>query len=356
MNVVDVGSMREQNNFRTASNYPLITIGIPTYNRAALVKGCVEGVLTQTYANIEVMVSDNASTDDTLAVLDTIKDERLRVMTSPKNVGAVENFSRCIREARGDYLVLLSDDNLLDTTFLEQCVRMIRAEPGLPIVMAAYDNLVMDEFYNNERRIVPAILSKKLSTGIWDGIEVFGEYCRGRISADSLSVVVRTDILRDNNRYSKDYTCAGDKATWMPALLEGRAGLVNERCATYLIHDSSISTTIAADDRLDEFNRAMKELSAIAARRFSDRPTQDQVRRLTLLYLAYQVMVTLVLYRRAGANLSDVFKKLWNWRAVLGQCTLMDFVTTVRLRSLGRILLPKPMVRLSMALGLDKFF
>ena len=148
---------------------------------------------------------------------------------------------------------------------------MIRAEPGLPIVMAAYDNLVIDEFYNNERRIVPAILSKKLSTGIWDGIEVFGEYCHGRISADSLSVVVRTDILRDNNRYSKDYTCAGDKATWMPALLEGRAGLINERCATYLIHDSSISTTIAADDRLNEFNRAMKELSAIAARRFSDR-------------------------------------------------------------------------------------
>ena len=354
MNVVDVKPVREQNNTGTQSNYPLITIGIPTYNRAALVKGCVENALAQTYPNIEVMVSDNASTDDTLTVLNSIRDERLRILTNPKNVGAVENFSKCIREARGDYLVLLSDDNFLDATFLEKCARMIRAEPSLPIVLAAYDNLVMDEFYNNERRIVPAILSKNLSTGIWDGLEVFKEYCHGRISADSLSVVVRTDILRDNNRYSKDYKCACDKATWMPALLEGRAGLINERCATYLIHDSNVSTTIAADDRLNEVNQAMKEISTAAARKFTDPAAQHEIKRLTLLYLAYQVMVTLVLYRRAGANLTDVFRKLWNWRAILAQCTLMDFVTTVRLRSLGRILLPKPMVRLSMALGLDK--
>ena len=48
-------------------SYPLITIGIPTRNRASLVKDCVESALAQSYQNIEVLVSDNASTDDTLA-------------------------------------------------------------------------------------------------------------------------------------------------------------------------------------------------------------------------------------------------------------------------------------------------
>ena len=141
---------------------------------------------------------------------------------------------------------------------------------------------------------------------------------------------------------------------WMPALLEGRAGLINERCATYLIHGSSISATVTADDWIEDYKRAMEELSAAAAQKFPDR--QHQIKRLTLLYLAYQVMITLVLYRRAGASVTDVVRKLWNWRAMLAQCTLMDFFAIVRLRSLGRILLPKPAARLSMTLGLDRFF
>ena len=254
--------MSEENNFTAQSDYPLITIGIPTYNRALLLKECVTGALAQSYQNIEVLVSDNASTDDTLAVLSSINDTRLRVITNPKNLGAVENFSKCIREATGDYLVLLSDDNFLDKDFLERCVQMIRSEPGLPIVLASYDNLVMDEFRENERRVVPAILSKKLSTGIWSGIDILREYFHGRISADSLSVVVRTNVLRQNNRYTKEYPFAPDKATWIPALLEGRAGLINERCATYLVHGSSLSSQISADDRLRDFCKMMDEISA----------------------------------------------------------------------------------------------
>jgi glycosyltransferase involved in cell wall biosynthesis len=355
--VVEVNSMHDRDGLRTGRGYPLITVGIPTYNRAALVKSCVESVFAQTYPNIEVMVSDNASTDDTLAVLKSIKDERLRILTSVENVGAIENFSRCIREARGDYLVLLSDDNLwVVTTFLEQCACMIRAEPGLPIVLAAHDSLVLDEFHNNQRRIVPAVLSRKLPTGIWDGLEVLSEYCHGRISAGSLSVVVRTDILRDNNRYSDVYRGVHDTATWMPALLEGRAGLINTRCATYLIHGSSISTTIGPDDRLKDYERAMDELAGAASRKIPDSAKQRQVKGLAQRYLAYQAIITLVLYRRAGASLTDIVRKLWAWRTILTQCSLMDFVATARLRSVGRIVLPKPMVRLSMALGLDKLF
>src|SRR5262249_13548338 len=194
--------MCSKNQTSTRSHYPLITVGIPTYNRATLVKSCVESVLSQTYPDIEVMVSDNASTDDTLPVLGTIRDDRLRILTSPENVGAIANFAKCIREARGDYLVLLSDDNLLVTkTFFEQCARMIRAEPGLPIVLAAYDILDLDDFYTHGQRVKPAVLSKNLPTGIHDGVDVFREYCHGRISAGSLSVVVRTDILQSNNRY-----------------------------------------------------------------------------------------------------------------------------------------------------------
>ena len=356
MNLIDLKTLpkRDQNSSNGHSSDPLITIAIPTYNRAQLVKDCVVSGLSQTYQNIEVMVSDNASPDDTLAVLKTVNDKRLRVLTSPKNVGAIENHAKCVREARGDYVVLMSDDNILDSEFLEKCVRLIRMEPGLPIVVAAYDNLVMDEFYENERRVVPAILSKKLSTGLMDSTEVLREYFHGKISADSLSVVVRADVLRKNNRYTDAYLVAPDKATWIPALLEGRAGLINERCATYLVHDSSLSSQLAADDRMRDFCKMMDEISAIAAQKFPDLATQSDIKRWASRYLAFQAMVTLVLYRREGASMTDAVRKFWDWRPMLKRCTLMDFLATARLRSVGRILLPAPLFRLSLALGLGK--
>jgi glycosyltransferase involved in cell wall biosynthesis len=355
MNFIDVKKVpvREQNN--SSAQSPLITIGIPTYNRATFVKNCVASALAQSYQNIEVLVSDNASTDDTVALLKSINDKRLRVLTSPENVGAVNNFSKCVREAKGDYLALISDDNILDPAFLEKCVRLVKLQPGIPIVVAAYDILVMDEFYKSDQRIIPAVLSKKLSTGIWDGTEILEEFLRGRISALLLSSIIRTDILRRAGGYSK-HPCASDVATWTPILLEGRAGFVNERFATYMVHDSNLSVQISVDDRIGDLCSVMEEMSVIAERTIRDHAPRRHIQRMMWRYVAYDAMISLVIYRRAGASLIDAALKLWSWRAMLKQCRLMDFITTLRCRTLGRILLPTPVIRWSIAVGLDKLF
>jgi len=310
--------------------------------------------LAQTYQNIEVLVSDNASTDDTLAVLESMDNSRLRVLRNRENIGAVENFANCIRAARGDYLVLVSDDNFLDPLFLEKSARLIRLEPGLPIVLAVFDTVILGEFNKNERRLVPGALSRKLSTGIWHGTEILRECLNGRIGAGSLSVVVRTDLLRRNNRYSGGYKCAADIATWIPALLEGRAGLINERCAVYLTHGSAISAGIPADDRVREYCRAVEEISSAVDRKVSDSAARSDMQGLILRYLAIQIMITLVLYRRSGASFADIVRKLWDWRPMLKRCTLHDFIAILRLRSVARILLPPTVTRWSIALGLDK--
>jgi len=337
----------------TSPSSPLITIAIPTYNRSCLVTECVKSALAQSYRNIEVLVSDNASSDDTVASLRAINDERLRVLTSSENVGATGNFNRCIRETRGDYLVLAADDNTFDPQFLERCVSLVRLEPDIPIVLAAYDILVIDEFSNNAKRLVPAKISKKLSTGLWHGTEILREYLNGRISAQLLSSIIRTDILRRNGGYST-HPCAADEATWIPVLLEGRAGLVNERCATYMVHGASLSERFTADERLGDLYEVMNEISVVAGQKIPDQAMRQQIQRLAMRYVAYLAMINLVICRRAGASLIDVVRKLWNWRTLLRRCTFMDFVTTARLRSLGRILLPTPLVRWSIMLRLDR--
>lgn len=337
-----------------AGRDPLITIAIPTRNRAALLRDCILSALAQTYRNIEVLVSDNASTDGTAAMLGAIADKRLRVVRNMENIGMVRNFARCVEEARGDYLVLIADDNLLDPAFLEKCVALVRQEPGLPIVLSLYDVHVLDEFGARERRRVPAVASRKLSTGIWDGKEILEEYLGGKLSSQLLSSIIRTDILRRNG-YST-HPCAGDEATWIPVLLEGRAGLVNERCATYLVHDDSASAAFSADSRFMDLCAVMNEISASLGQKLPVPAEQERIRRLASRYVAHQAMITLVLYRRAGASLADVGRKLRKWRLQLQRCTLADILAVVRLRSLGRILLPPSLARWSMALGLDRLF
>ncbi len=203
--------------------------------------------------------------------------------------------------------------------------------------------------------MIPAIGINRLSTGIWDGTEILREYFTGRLSSQLLSSVIRTDILRRNGGYST-HPCAGDEATWIPVLLEGRVGLVNERCATYLVHDSSQSAAFGADNRFQDLCAVMEEISVTAERKLRDQSKRRQIQKLTSRYVARQAIVTLMLHRRAGASFADTMRKFWDWRPQLRQCSLGDFIATAKLRSWGRILLPAPLARWGIALGLDRLF
>ena len=120
--------------------HPLVSIGIPTYNRAALLEHALGSALGQTYEHLEVVVSDNASTDDTEWVLHARArhDPRLRIVRQPENRGLTANFNAVYEAVRGDYVLLLSDDDWLDRDYVERCVAELEADPGLAVVAGAY--------------------------------------------------------------------------------------------------------------------------------------------------------------------------------------------------------------------------
>ena len=112
----------------------LVSIGIPTYNRAdGYLRNALESALAQTYDNIEVIVSDNCSTDDTEDLIKSYTDKRIRYFRQENNLGVEGNFNYCVEQARGEYFLLLCDDDLIDPDFVETCVRAIDGlqKPGL---------------------------------------------------------------------------------------------------------------------------------------------------------------------------------------------------------------------------------
>jgi hypothetical protein len=115
---------------------PLVSVGIPTYNRSDWLRRSVESVLRQDYKNIEVIIANNASTDSTASVcLELIaSDSRAFYLEQTSNIGPVANFAAALQAARGDYFMWLGDDDWIDESYVSQCVELLRSEPETVLV------------------------------------------------------------------------------------------------------------------------------------------------------------------------------------------------------------------------------
>jgi glycosyltransferase involved in cell wall biosynthesis len=114
---------------------PLVTIAIPTYNRAGTyLPQTLTSALQQTYENIEVIVSDNCSTDHTSDYVTNTADPRIRYFRHEKNIGPAKNCDFCLVEAKGQYILILHDDDLIDHDFVDRCMRAIDYKDSVGII------------------------------------------------------------------------------------------------------------------------------------------------------------------------------------------------------------------------------
>ena len=105
---------------------PLVSVYMPTHNRCDLVKRTVTSVLTQTYSHIELIVVDDASTDETSHYLASIDDSRVRVVSNPFSAGACFSRNVAISIARGDFVTGLDDDDYFRATRIADFVEAWR--------------------------------------------------------------------------------------------------------------------------------------------------------------------------------------------------------------------------------------
>jgi glycosyltransferase involved in cell wall biosynthesis len=123
-------------------NFPLISVLIPTYNRADYLVEAVESVKAQDYPNLEVLVSDNASTDGTEEQIKKyLADSRFRYYRNEKNLGNVENYRKLIYEYASGPLahILADDDYFIDRQHLSKAVRLMK-EQGAGIVFSGAES------------------------------------------------------------------------------------------------------------------------------------------------------------------------------------------------------------------------
>jgi glycosyltransferase involved in cell wall biosynthesis len=112
---------------------PLVSVGLPVHNGERHIEASLDSLLTQTFEDFEIIISDNASTDRTPEICKAYaaQDDRIRYYRNTNNVGQTANLSRPIRLARGKYYRMHHDDDLLEPECLAACVDVLEAEPAV---------------------------------------------------------------------------------------------------------------------------------------------------------------------------------------------------------------------------------
>jgi hypothetical protein len=106
-----------------------VTVAIPTYNRAALLKEALDSVCRQTFVDFEILVCDNCSTDDSPAMVRAYPDARVRYHRNEQNLGQFGNISKTIELTESRYWALLMDDDLWHPDFLRVAMEGMAAHP-----------------------------------------------------------------------------------------------------------------------------------------------------------------------------------------------------------------------------------
>jgi glycosyltransferase involved in cell wall biosynthesis len=115
----------------TNKDFPLVSIGVPVFNGEKGLECALNSLIEQDYPNLEIIISDNASTDATPEICERYlkKDLRIKYYRSEKNYGSVQNFNRVFELSSGKYFMWAAHDDLRERSFVRACVEKLEQFP-----------------------------------------------------------------------------------------------------------------------------------------------------------------------------------------------------------------------------------
>jgi glycosyltransferase involved in cell wall biosynthesis len=115
-----------------------VSVCIPSYNAARFIGETITSVLDSEYRNIEIIISDDASTDDTAKIIESLQDRRIRFCQNGRNEGPVRNWNRAVTQATGEYVSLLNHDDLYGPFWILFAVHQLEKNPHIGWVATAH--------------------------------------------------------------------------------------------------------------------------------------------------------------------------------------------------------------------------
>ncbi|WP_296985768.1 glycosyltransferase family 2 protein, partial [Thalassolituus sp. UBA1505] len=222
----------------------LISVVLPAYNAESYIGPAVDSILAQTYSNIELICIDDGSTDNTLNILNTYEDERLRIV-SRENRGLIHSLNEGIALSRGRYIARMDADDISLPDRLEKQLDLMRKR-HLGVVGSSY-SYIDDSGVLLRTRILPE--SPLLNAWLLD----FGS------SLCHPAVMFDRKVVDDQLYYDPEAEACEDYDLWLRIRSHGISiGNVKEILLNYRVLDTSISRTKLDIQKAGSINALLK--------------------------------------------------------------------------------------------------
>ena len=219
---------------------PLVSVVVVSYNQAQYIVQNLDAIKSQTYSNWELIVADDASSDDSVPVFKKWLQENnipAKEIFHPKNTGLATVLNEAVELCAGEYVKLIAADDYLHPECLEKSVRCLE-EKGKEYGMVFTDTFCVDENshflrdiadYNRLGNIPPEEFRKELIKG-------------NRIAA--LTVLMRTSVVKETGKYDARFVVE-DYFRWLKISQRYFIAYIPEKLTYYRLHDENISKTKA---------------------------------------------------------------------------------------------------------------
>lgn len=205
---------------------PRATIVIPCYNYGRFLRECVDSVLAQTFEDWEAIVIDDASVDETPAVMAGFTDPRLTCLRHAENVGHIATYNEGYQMARGEFVVMLSADDRYKPDYLRRTIALFDAHPKVGLVYTPCEQIDANGKSLGSRPI------PHKQDGVHDELRwlMFDNYI------PHSAAIARRCTLDDVGLYDPRYPRAGDWELWLRIGMKYKIGVVAEPLYDYRLH------------------------------------------------------------------------------------------------------------------------
>lgn len=285
---------------------PKVSIIIPTYNQEGYISQTIESALAQDYLNLEIILSDDNSKDNTPNIIKKyLKDKRFKYFRNKKNLGRVGNYHKALYNyATGDYaLVLDGDDYLLDKSYINEAMRLIQKE-GLILVFAK-QNVKIEK----SNKIILDRMNNRLPKVI-DGNWLFLHY-PNCFSIPHLSSLYNRKYAMKIGYYNKNIL-SSDWESVLRLMINKKVGFINKSIGIWRKHSTNESKSL-------DLNKIMKNIEYIKGpyefcsnKKIFDKKVLDEWRSKMLKRFFIKNLIRFQLLRDGNLH-KDLIKEIKNY-------------------------------------------
>jgi len=265
---------------------PRVSVVVPCYNYGHFLGACVESVLFQDAVDVDVLIVDDASPDGSGDVAEAIAAEepRVRVLRNPVNRGNIATYNIGLSAVDGEYVLLLSADDMLTPGALERAVHLMECNPSVGF---AYGWSI--DFSGEPP---PPARVRPRGWSVWRGEDWLRDNCRRATNViRSSDAVVRRAVLERVGGYREDLPHSGDHELWMRAALVADVGMVRGVDQLYYrLHGSNMSRTVYSSTLTNLYETRKAFDAALDGSVAGDPPTLADLRRTAYAALARKAL------------------------------------------------------------------